>query len=117
MYYGVSIKVHSNAAYDHVISMLDHMLTSISQLLADHCSITSIPGVITHCSPLVVDAHLHSTFILGGASHETDITISAGDTHISYSEWECYMCITDKDIKQHTTTGWPCIRSSLSELQ
>ena len=68
----------------------------ISQLLADHSRISAVPEIITHCPPLVIDAHLHSTFILGGASHQTDITISAGDTHISYSEWEYYMCITDK---------------------
>ena len=48
----------------------------ISQLLADHSSISVVPQVITHCPPLVIDAHLHSTLILIGASHQTNITIS-----------------------------------------
>jgi len=49
----------------------------ISQLLADHCSINTAPAIITHCPPLVIDAHLHSALIWVGASHQTNITISA----------------------------------------
>ena len=49
----------------------------ISQLPADHSSISVVPGVITHCPPLVIDAHLHSTLILIGASYQTNITIGA----------------------------------------
>ena len=63
------------------------MLTSsicISQLLADHCSISVVPVIITHCSPLVIDAHLHSTFILIGASHQTNISIGAVASDIDY---------------------------------
>ena len=48
----------------------------ISQLLADYSSISVVPEVITHCSPLVIDTHLHSTLILIGASHQTNISIS-----------------------------------------
>ena len=47
----------------------------ISQLLADHCSINTAPAVITHCPPLVIDTHLHSTLILIGASHQTNSSI------------------------------------------
>ena len=54
----------------------------ISQLLADHSSISVVPGVITHCPPLVIDAHLHSTLILIGASHQTNITISTVATRM-----------------------------------
>ena len=59
------------------------MLTSsvcISQLFADHSSISAVPVVITHCPPLVIDAHLHSTLILIGASHQTNITICTDTT-------------------------------------
>ena len=48
----------------------------ISQLLTDYSCINAAPAVITYCSPLVIDAHLHSTFILVGASHQTNISIS-----------------------------------------
>ena len=48
----------------------------ISQLLADHCSISGVPAIITHCPPLVIDAHLYSTLVLIGASHQTNIAIS-----------------------------------------
>ena len=53
------------------------MHTSISQLFADYSSISPIPVVITHCPPLVIDAHLHSTLILIGTSNKTNITICA----------------------------------------
>ena len=61
--------------------MSNNMLTSgvcISQLLADHSSISAVPEVMTHCPPLVIDTHLHSTLILIGASHQTNITIGTG---------------------------------------
>jgi len=48
----------------------------ISQLLADHSRIDAAPAIITHCSPLVIDAHFHSTFILIGASYQMNISIS-----------------------------------------
>ena len=57
---------------------------SISQLLADHSSISVVPGVITHCPPLVIDAHLHSTLILTGASHQTNISIGTVANGIDY---------------------------------
>ena len=60
--------------------------TSISQLLADHGSISVVPEVITHCSPLVIDAHLHSTLILIGASHQTNISIGTVTTKNHCSE-------------------------------
>ena len=65
------------------------MLTSsecISQLLADHSSISVVPQVITHCPPLVIDAHLHSTLILIGASHQTNITIGTDTGRIDCNE-------------------------------
>ena len=52
---------------------------SISQLPADHSSISSAPKIITHCPPLVVDAHFHSTLVLIRTSHQTDITIGTCD--------------------------------------
>ena len=64
-----------------------YVLTSIfivSQLLADHISISSIPVVITHSPPLVIDAHLHSTLKLIGASHQTNITIGTVATGVDY---------------------------------
>ena len=50
----------------------------ISQLSADHSSISCVPAVITHSSPLVIDAHLHSALILTGSSQQTNISIGAG---------------------------------------
>ena len=64
------------------------MLTSsvsITQLLADNSSISVVPGVITHCPPLVIDAHFHSTLILIGASHQTNISISTVATGVDYN--------------------------------
>ena len=59
-------------------------LTSISQLFTDHGSISGIPFIATNCPPLVIDAHLHSTFILIGASHQTNITIGTVSSGIDY---------------------------------
>ena len=47
----------------------------VTQLLADHGSISAVPVVMAHSPPLIIDAHFHSTLILIGASHQTDITI------------------------------------------
>ena len=68
--------------------MRDNLTSSvcISQLLADHSSISAVPGVITHCPPLVIDTHLHSTLILIGTSHKTNITISTVANSIDCSE-------------------------------
>ena len=57
----------------------------ISQLPAGHSSISVVPGVITHCPPLVIDAHLHCTLILIGASHQTNISIGAVASDIDYT--------------------------------
>ena len=54
----------------------------MSQLLADHSSISAVPVVMTHCPPPVIDAHLHSTLILIGASHQTNVTIGTVATGI-----------------------------------
>ena len=54
----------------------------MSQLCTDYSSISVVPEVITHCPPLVIDAHLHSTLILIGASNQTNITICADATDI-----------------------------------
>ena len=57
---------------------------SISHLFTDHSSISNVPAVITHCPPLVIDAHLHSALILIGTSHQTNITICTVTS--------CYYC-------------------------
>ena len=67
----------------------------ITQLLTDHSSINSAPAIITHCPPLVIDAHLHSTFILIGASHQTNITISTVSTGIYCKQWLQFYCHQD----------------------
>jgi len=82
--------------------MYNNMLTSsvsISQLLTDDSGISAVPTVITHCPPLVIDAHFHSTLILIGASHQTNITISAVASSISYSE----ECVITLKTSYHTT--------------
>ena len=52
----------------------------ISQLFANHCGIRIIPAVITHCSPLVIDTHFHSTLIPIGATNKTNIAIGTSGT-------------------------------------
>ena len=68
-------------------------ISIISQLLADHISISSIPKVITHCPPLVIDTHLHSTLILIGASYQTNIsicTVASGVDYVIGNKWLCH---------------------------
>ena len=50
-----------------------------SQLSAGHLSINSIPEVITHCTPLIVVADLH-TSTSGIASFKSDGSLGAGGT-------------------------------------
>ena len=75
-------KVIAGEIINHIYIYENKLLTSISQLLADHCSISVAPQVITHCPPLVIDAHLHSTLILIGPSHQTNISISTVATRV-----------------------------------
>ena len=70
----------------HTMNIILTSSVCISQLLAYHSSISVIPRVITHCPPLVIDAHLHSTLILIGASHQTNISISTVATRIDCSK-------------------------------
>ena len=81
--------------------MEDNLTSSvcISQLFADHSCISAVPGVITHCPPLVIDAHLHSTLILIGASHQTNSTIGTVSSDIDYSE-----CVHEITYMKKNTT-------------
>ena len=51
-------------------------LSGVSKLSTHYSGINTVPAIITHCPPLVIDAHLHSTLVLIGASHQTNIAIS-----------------------------------------
>ena len=79
-------KVISNIHCCGILKLTSNV--SISKLPADHSSISSVPAVITHCPPLVIDTHLHSALILTGASHQTYITICAVATGT-----DCSQCI------------------------
>ena len=46
-----------------------------SKLRANHLSITYSPVVITHCSPLVINANLNTSLVLIGPSHQSNFTI------------------------------------------
>ena len=89
--------------YIKICLILNHILISnnlltssvcISHLPADHSSISAVPEMVTNCPPLVVDAHLHSTLIRIGASHQTNITISTVATGSNCREvlniWELH---------------------------
>ena len=56
------------------------VLTScgVLQLSAHHCGIISVPGVVTHCAPVVVVAHLHTTLVLVITSHKSHVSLTAG---------------------------------------
>ena len=76
---------------------------SISQLFADHSSIIAVPVVITHCSPLVIDAHLHSTLILIGASNQTNISISTDATNVDYVIGNKQLCHSTEENSSNMT--------------
>ena len=72
--------------YFFLIVNKDELTSSIgiTQLFTDHSSISIVPVVITHCPPPVIDAHLHSTLILIGATHQTNISICTVSSGIDY---------------------------------
>ena len=70
----------------------------ISKLSADNSCIITIPGVITHCSPLIIDAHLHSTLILIGSFHQTNISISTITTGNYYKDIIIQTCLRNCSI-------------------
>ena len=57
-----------------------------SKLYTSNCSIRSSPWVITHCPPLVVIAHFHSSLQLIGSTHHTNISSCAVGT-IHLCQW------------------------------
>ena len=78
--------------YTCFITQIYATLTSsvrISQLFTNNRSIRTTPVVITHCPPLIIDAHLHSTLILIGASHQTNISIGTVATGIDFTGVHC----------------------------
>ena len=46
-----------------------------TKLSADNTRISKIPKVITHCPPLSLEAHLHSTFKIAPSSHQPNISV------------------------------------------
>ena len=77
------------------------MLTSgvcISQLPTDNSSISGVPGVITDCPPLVIDAHFNSTLILIGASHKTSFSIGTVSTRVNCVKYTLH---NDDEVLTH----------------
>ena len=46
-----------------------------SKLSADNYCISYIPGVITHCPPLSLQAHLHSTLKIGPSFYQSNVSV------------------------------------------
>jgi hypothetical protein len=72
-----------------MFSKCEHYYTcgAKSQLSTSHLSVISTPEVVTHCTPFVVVADLH-TSTSGSASSKSDGSLCAGDssaTHTSIS--------------------------------
>ena len=94
MQYHLQIHRLIKSACTNTLTFSALVLTSsvcISQLLTDHSCINTAPTVITHCPPLVINAHLHSTLILIGASHHTNISISTVSSCIDCT-WNFKCC-------------------------
>ena len=53
-----------------------HILTTdVAQLIADYTSISIVPSVVTHCAPVAMETHLHSTLVLSFSVHQTNGSI------------------------------------------
>ena len=50
-------------------------LTFISQLVTDHCCLPVAPSIVTYCTPVVVDAQLHTTLAGEVSTHEPNGSI------------------------------------------
>ena len=51
------------------------LTTSIAQLIADDTSIPIVPSVVTHCAPVAMETHLHSTLVLVISVCQTNFSI------------------------------------------
>ena len=84
---GHVVETHLNQPYTYILTSS----VWIFQLFTDHSSISYTPKVTTHCPPLIFDAHLHSTLILIGASHQMNISIGTVATGVDYRErWSVF---------------------------
>ena len=59
----------------HTLALTD---ISISKLSADHVGVVNAPEVVTHCSPDLTHAHLHSAQRVTGTTHQPHISIHTG---------------------------------------
>ena len=60
-----------------------------SQLSASHLRVADLPVVVTHSTPLVIEAHLHSSRVVATATSQTNVSIL---TH-SFVCWTKYYII------------------------
>ena len=75
-------------------------LSGVSQLSTHHSSISTIPGVKTHSTPLIVHADLHSAFIWNVTSCQSQLTSCTWSyRHKQRNISICYMVTSTKGIE------------------
>ena len=86
-----------------------------TELSADNHCITVIPVVVTHCSPLSLQAYLHSTLKIVPSSHQSNISVIASCNYrnrkvflfkSSSTYWEWFDCIVKVCIKIGPQSLW-----------
>ena len=86
------------------------MLTStqwVTQLSTHHRSISISPGVITHSTPQVVHADLHSAFIGNVASCQSYLTVCTWSCKWNIKSWKSCGCLLYQIIKLHYIPSHP----------
>ena len=78
------------------------VLTSIGQfqLSADYTCITVVPGVITHSSPGIVEAHLHSSLCWYVSIHKPNFSVIAWTYGVQQAIQCIYIYIYSKPLLQ-----------------
>ena len=56
--------------------------SSVAELIADDAGVSTVPAVVTHCTPVAMETDLHSTLVLVVSVHQTNVSIGTVGIHI-----------------------------------
>ena len=80
-------------------------LSAVAQLSAHHSSISISPEVITHSTPLIVNADLYSAFISNVTSYQSQLALCAGSCERKVVNFRAFKASIDlTSVAPHTFT-------------
>ena len=80
-------------------------LSAVAQLSAHHSSISISPEVITHSTPLIVNADLYSAFISNVTSYQSQLALCAGSCERKVVNFRAFKASIDLTCQQYCSVA------------